>query len=40
MDINSKSALVKAEKLLKEEGIEYFYNTAMVNANNKKIQRK
>ncbi len=38
MDINSKSALVKAEKLLKEEGIEYFYNTAMVNANNKKYK--
>ena len=38
LDINSKSALVKAEKLLKEEGIEYFYNTAMVNANNKKYK--
>ncbi|NFJ22634.1 tetratricopeptide repeat protein, partial [Clostridium botulinum] len=29
LDVNSKSVLVKAEKLLKEEGVEYFYNTAM-----------
>ncbi|MCR1934472.1 tetratricopeptide repeat protein [Clostridium tepidum] len=36
LDINSKSALIKAERLLKEEGIEYFYNTAMENTNNKK----
>ncbi|OPD17665.1 hypothetical protein AL710_17905 [Clostridium botulinum] len=38
LDVNSKSVLVKAEKLLKEEGIEYFYNTAMVNTNNKKYK--
>ncbi|NFM26173.1 tetratricopeptide repeat protein, partial [Clostridium sporogenes] len=38
LDINSKSVLVKAERLLKEEGIEYFYNTAMENANNRKYK--
>ncbi|NFI41215.1 tetratricopeptide repeat protein [Clostridium botulinum] len=38
LDVNSKSVLVKAEKLLKEEGVEYFYNTAMVNTNNKKYK--
>ncbi|APH17417.1 tetratricopeptide repeat protein [Clostridium botulinum] len=38
LDVNSKSVLVKAEKLLKEEGVEYFYNTAMINTNNKKYK--
>ncbi|WP_251860753.1 tetratricopeptide repeat protein [Clostridium sp. Marseille-Q2269] len=38
LDVNSKSVLIKAEKFLKEEGIEYFYNTAMENANNKKYK--
>ncbi|MDS1003726.1 tetratricopeptide repeat protein [Clostridium sporogenes] len=38
LDINSKSVLVKAERLLKEEGIEYFYNTAMENTNNRKYK--
>ncbi|MET7047118.1 tetratricopeptide repeat protein, partial [Clostridium botulinum] len=38
LDVNSKIVLVKAEKLLKEEGVEYFYNTAMVNTNSKKYK--
>ncbi|EJO5348521.1 tetratricopeptide repeat protein [Clostridium botulinum] len=35
LDINSKSTLVKAEKLLKEEGVEYFYNKGIENSKNK-----